>query len=432
MLRRYRWLLLDISLACLALLSVAAGAFAVLGRATPAPIVTMPPLPRGWPATLQLGMSGGKDSAASMRATAPFGVRYQYLAGGVNTGNGWAGWSPDGSFVTEYLRESAQQKMVTVFTYYMLTQSAPGRGSGTNEPAAVQANISTPETMRAYFEDLRLFFLKAGAFPNQTIVLHVEPDLWGFLHQRAQQDDPRSVRVIVGSSGMPMLADLPDDLTGYAQAVVRLRNQAAPNVLLGYHVSAWATGTDPFVRNSWDRSVDDMALRSARFYEALGARFDLAFSEHSDRDAAFKQSIYRDRGRSWWDSGDFTRHARFLARFSELTGHRIVLWQIPYGNTRMRAMNNTWNHYQDNRVEWLLDDPGGDHLRQYLDAGVIALLFGRGADGATDASDASGDGITDPEPINGNVRPSLNADDDGGYFRERAAAYYRMGPLPLP
>jgi hypothetical protein len=98
----------------------------------------------------------------------------------------------------------------------------------------------------------------------------------------------------------------------------------------------------------------------------------------------------------------------------------------------MRAMNNTWNHFQDTRVEWLLDDPSGDHLRQYADAGVVALLFGRGADGATDASDAAGDGIVDPPPINGNDRPSLNADDDGGYFRERAAAYYRAGPMPLP
>ena len=56
----------------------------------------------------------------------------------------------------------------------------------------------------------------------------------------------------------------------------------------------------------------------------------------------------------------------------------------------------------------------------------------RGADGATNAGDSAGDGITDPEPINGNDRPSLNADDDGGYFKERAAAYYRGGPLALP
>ena len=34
-------------------------------------------------------------------------------------------------------------------------------------------------------------FQQAAAFPGQTIVLHVEPDLWGFLQQRAREDDAR-------------------------------------------------------------------------------------------------------------------------------------------------------------------------------------------------------------------------------------------------
>jgi hypothetical protein len=34
--------------------------------------------------------------------------------------------------------------------------------------------------------------------------------------------------------------------------------------------------------------------------------------------------------------------------------------------------------------------------------------------------------------MDGNDRASLSADDDGGYFRERAAAYYRGGALVLP
>ena len=98
----------------------------------------------------------------------------------------------------------------------------------------------------------------------------------------------------------------------------------------------------------------------------------------------------------------------------------------------MRAMNNTWNHYQDNKVEWLLDDPGRANVSAYARAGVVAFLFGRGFDGNTCACDAQGDGITNPAPINGNTRDSQSADDDGGYFRERAAAYYAAGPMTLP
>jgi hypothetical protein len=395
-------------------------------------VTTMPPVPPGWPAQLELGMSNGPDGAAEMRQTAPFGFRYQYLAGGVNTGSGWSTWAPDGTFVTNYLRESSQQRLFPIFTYYMLGQSAPGRDRLPDESDAIQLNVANVDAMRAYYQDLQFFFRRAGSLPNVRVVLHVEPDLWGFLQHTARTDNASDIRVVVGSAGVPELAGLPDNLAGFAQAVVRLRDQSAPNVLLAYHVSSWGTGTDLFINNSWDRTVDDVARREAAFYASLGANFDLVFAEASDRDAAFKQFIYHDRGKSWWDADDFTRQIRFLAGFVDLTGKRIVLWQLPYGNTRMRAMDNTWNHFQDTRVEWLLDDPSRSHLRQYIGAGVIAVLFGRGADGATDASDAAKDGITNPPPINGNDRLSLNADDDGGYFRERAAAYYRDGPLPLP
>ena len=64
--------------------------------------------------------------------------------------------------------------------------------------------------------------------------------------------------------------------------------------------------------------------------------------------------------------------------------------------------------------------------------GLAYLHFGRGADGATCACDAAKDGVTNPEPIDGNTRMSLSADDDGGFFKEHAHAYYKRGALRLP
>jgi hypothetical protein len=110
----------------------------------------------------------------------------------------------------------------------------------------------------------------------------------------------------------------------------------------------------------------------------------------------------------------------------------MVAWQIPLGNTKMRALDNTWDHFQDNRVEWLLDDATRAHLRAYVAAGYSGFMFGRGADGATCACDAAKDGVTNPAPIDGNTRASLSADDDGGFFKDRARAYYRRGALRLP
>jgi len=109
----------------------------------------------------------------------------------------------------------------------------------------------------------------------------------------------------------------------------------------------------------------------------------------------------------------------------------MVLWQIPLGNTKMRAMDDSWGHYQDNHVQWWLDDTTG-HLAATVAAGVVALLFGGGAGGTTSAFDDQGDGVTNPAPIDGNTRASYNADDDGGYFRHQTNAYYAAGAMTLP
>ena len=397
------------------------------GTATGAPAAVV--APPGWPATLQLGMSSPPGDAADVRATAPFGLRSQYLAGGVNTGSGWATWNPNGTFVTNYAQESQGQGLRSVFDYYMLLQSLPATGA--NESAKLASNLSNAATMTAYYNDLKLFLQRAAPFGN-SVVLHMEPDLWGYLEQRASGDDASTVTgVRVASTGLSDLAGLPDTASGLAQAVLRLRDLYGPGVQVAYHASVWGTGNDILYSKPSDAIVDALGMRAGTFYLSLGAAFDLAFTDPSDRDAAFKQFQYGDGGASWWSSADYARNVRWLSRFYARTGKVLVMWQVPLGNTKMTAMNNTWNHYQDNHVEWLIDDPGRTHLADYVNAGVVAIIFGRGADGATCACDANADGVTNPAPINGNTIASLNADDDGGFFRAKASQYYAAGALPL-
>ena len=391
----------------------------------------VPPLPASWPFnTLQLGMADSPGGAAALRQTAPFGFRYQYLSAGVNTGSGWATWNANGAFATNYIQDSVNNGIVPVFTYYQMRQSLPGANE--SESAGNYDNMQNTQTMTAYYNDLKLFFQRAGAFPNNKVVLHVEPDLWGYLEQKSSGDDASTVPAQVSATGLGELAGLPNTVVGFAQAIKKLRDTYAPNVILGYHTSAWGTGDDFTYSDPSNATIDAEARRAGDFYKSLDTPFDVSFAEFSDRDAAFKQDQYGDGGASWFDAGDFARHLRFMVDFSAASHTRIVLWQIPLGNTKMRAMNNTWDHYQDNRVEWLLDDATRQHLQAYVDAGVVAFLFGRGADGATCACDAAGDGVTNPGPINGNNGTSVSADDDGGFFRQKAAAYYAGGAIPLP
>jgi hypothetical protein len=369
-----------------------------------APKAALPPLPVHWPQTLQLGMQDPLGDAAALRRSAPFGFRYQYLGGGVNTGLGWETWKPNGTFASSYAHESWAEHLVPVFSYYEIDRSKPG-AEGHAQTAVT--NLQDAETMRAYWANVQLLFQRiAGTKP---VVVHVEPDLWGFLERR----------------GEAALA------AAFARHWLALRDRYAPNVLLAYHMSIWGTGHDINRTDPTDAQVRAYAAMSAAFYRALHTHFDLAFAEYSDRDAAWS-AIVQHQLHVWYTPGDFHRHLLYMRTFVADSGLRVVLWQIPLGNTLMRAENNTFDHYQDNRVQWLLGPQGRQHLRAYAAAGVIGFLFGRGLNGNTCACDAARDGVTNPPPIDGNDRLSLSADDDGGYFRAQAAAYYREGALPLP
>ena len=87
------------------------------------------PLPLGWPAHLVLGMSDQEHGAADLRATTRLEARYHYLAGGVNTGQGWTTWAGGGgSFVAGFIADSQASGFLPVFSLYQLRPSLPGAG----------------------------------------------------------------------------------------------------------------------------------------------------------------------------------------------------------------------------------------------------------------------------------------------------------------
>src|SRR4051794_22005947 len=113
-------------------------------------------------ARIQLGLADQPGGASTLRKVAPFGYRYQYLAGGVNTGSGWSTWNENGTFVTRYIDESRKAGITPVFTYYMIRQSRPGSEIG-DEAKADLCNLRNASTMKAYWADLTLFFKRAGS-----------------------------------------------------------------------------------------------------------------------------------------------------------------------------------------------------------------------------------------------------------------------------
>ena len=311
-------------------------------------------MPSGWPSHLALGVSDSPGDAEALRARAPVDMRYQYLAGGVNTGHGWATWNPDGSFASMYVRESFAAHMIPVFTYYQMLQSAPSVGS--SEQARDLSNLRNPATMQAYWADYELLLRRvARSAGPRIVIIHVEPDLWGYLEQ-------------VGATGLAR---------SLAQHLIALRNRLAPHVPLAWHLSAWGTREDPTYSKPSLEHMDQLAAESAAFYESLHAHFDLVLGDVTDRDAGFYDHVEGNPG-TWWGPADFIRHDRYVAGFTRRTHTAVVLWQLPVGDAHE---NNTWNHFRDNRLQWWFGSGSAAHLRAARGAGVIGMLCGAGAVG---------------------------------------------------
>jgi hypothetical protein len=334
-------------------------------------------LPAAWPHHLVLGLGDPPGDAQRLHARTHLDARYQYLAGGVNTGHGWTTWNPGGSFASMYVRESLAARMIPVLTYYQLLQSRPAAGS--SEQARDLSNLRNRATMRAYWADFTLLLRRVDqAAAGRLVVIHVEPDLWGYLEQARATALAR----------------------GFAMRLIALRDRYAPHVLLAWHLSVWGTGEDPTYSKPSLAHMYALAAVSAKFYDSLHAHFDLVFSDVTDRDAGFYRHV-EGNPRTWWGPAAFARENRYLAGFAARTREPVVLWQLPLGNTRL---NDTWQRYRDNRVQWWLGNRG--HLQATRDAGVVGLLFGGGAPGTTSAG------------------------TDGGLFYRLAAAYERR-PLGL-
>src|SRR6266851_3340992 len=290
-----------------------------------------------------LANSPGTDFNWLVSSGVPWHYRYQYLAGGINTGGvagdpcganaGWQTWnSPAGQFVTNYITASVVQRAIPVFTYYEIVQSNPSPGS----ESAELTKISTTCTMQAYWADFTVLMQRVGAYGG-LVVVHVEPDFWGFMeHQSA---DPSTLAAVVASSGNPDLAGLPNTVQGMGLAFLKLRDKYAPNALLAIHASSWGSGVDIATdhRTTVDPNVEADAIAS--FIEKAGivgnpsgiTPWDVVFNDVADHDAAWYGALSNDH---WWDRNNvvfpnFTRWLAFMSRLHADTGLPLVEWQVP-------------------------------------------------------------------------------------------------------
>src|SRR6266849_6444178 len=158
----------------------------VLAMLSLAPLPAMAqPVPGGLPSHFAFGVAAGQGDRWPTDTGIPWDYRYQYLAGGVNTGQGWENWNPNGTFALNYAKDSDQQGYIPMFPYYELFQSS-GPCNSCNENQKNLTNLNTPATMQAYFQNFALLMKRLGPGSydgiqgfGKTAVINIEPNFSG-------------------------------------------------------------------------------------------------------------------------------------------------------------------------------------------------------------------------------------------------------------
>ena len=346
---------------------------------------------------------------------AKWDVQCAYLSGGAAKPEVW--WLKYGA-ANGMLADAAKGGRVQWFTFYMMSQALPAD----YKPGPAQAtpvNTKVPETMKSYFGLFKELLLLCAKHPDVPVVIQLEPDEWGHMLIPAGMD-PAKVDVKVGSCGMEELKGIPDNLFGYAAALEKLRDTYSPkNVLLGCNPSGW----------DWKGSMT--GAKFGHIMKQVCPNWELAVFETGDRDKGM-QGKAPPYGNAVSICENFENHIHWIEEFHAASGMPVVVWQVAMGNTIYAACNNTPGHECDNLAQTLLEDyPRNPMISRYAKAGCIGWLFQAGQGDSTNAWDAKKDGVTNPDPIPGNLgKKSEYPDDDGGYIRLRVGEYYK-NPYPI-
>jgi hypothetical protein len=429
-----------------------------LALALPLNAPTASALPAGLPSHFAFGLGAGAGDTWMPQTGLPWDFRFQYLVGGVNTGSGWETWNANGTFALNYATESAQHGYIPMFPYYELLQSSGTCGT-CGEGQKDVTNLNSPSVMQAYYANFALLMKRLGpgtydgiAGFGKTALINVEPDFsGGYAVQAAnnfngacfgfcsgQGNDPSFLKASVASSGYADVAAYPDTYTGFTQALAHLRDLYAPNVVLGYDVSPWATGNDIGLDTSTTTNGAALGQQVGTFLSKVGPH-EVLFNDPLDRDAGQYKYVFGQN--RFWDRlnvtfPNFTRWEQYLHGAISVDGNKpLYLWQVPLGNQYFDTVNNTDGHYQDNRAEYIFG-----HVSELIQTGIAGAMFMPGNAGNTTYNDAKADGVTNPASFcttdgisSGQVcnnHTATVADDDGGFVRISAQQYY-TSPVAL-
>jgi hypothetical protein len=345
----------------------------------------------------------GASMDDAIATSAPFDLRYVYLAGPLPDGAGpcascatactsggsacsndvgcgwWGCWQwdqvPPGDYARGFLEKVLDDGQIPWITYYLILQ-ASGVAEGTPEVDVT----NDAAFLRRWFDDYRFLLQQVG---QKVAFLHVEPDFWGYAMRKGA--DPHQTPAAVPAANPTDCAAEEASIAGFGRCIVGMTRKYAPNAKIGLHASSWATGVDATLNS--DPTIDvraEAAKVGAFLREAGAADGDFVAVDPSDRDAAWYEDQGRDR---WWDATnsalpDFEQALAWTGAVAEALGKPVVLWQVPVGNM---TLSNTYQRWRDNRLDYYFD-----HLDEVVAAHGAGIAFGAGQGDQTNPSTDGG------------------------------------------
>jgi serine/threonine-protein kinase len=385
-------------------------------------LAALPKPPPGWPKTMALGTEDPRGEPANL-AKLLKGGGLAYQAFGINPPG--AHEDPAKPYAAWFASEAHRHGLLPYAAFYQLRTLGQPPGHDGQAPQ-LRATFRDRSLMQTYWRNVRRFLRALGSAAVPAAVV-VEPSVWALMEADLAPSGalPNRVSVHVSDVGLTELRSLPDTLPGLARGWLALRNRYARKVQLGYGVTDYGTGFD-ISRQVWPHRTLVAAARAAgQFY------MDLTIFDFASLEIAYDEEGQDPNRLMVYSPAEKDGVVTFVREFVRTTKMPMVLDSVPRGNSVMKTIDDDAFHWRDSWVQWLIGTDDFSGLTKLRDAGAIGIAFGVGNGNERNATcfcDAAKDGVTNDGRRG---RPATSADDDGGYFAQRAAALRRAGGLAL-
>lgn len=281
--------------------------------------------------------------------------------------------------------------------------------------ATLQRNANDSTFMSNFFESLKIAAEKsAGRKP----IFVLEPDTWGYVIQAGIDPLSASARINNLGSQWSMLSDLDNNYAGLAQAMIRVVKTYAPDAYAGILMAHWAPHASECPAQNTPESnmgmpywnLEDINCsvdRNIEFANQLlgegNDRGDFIGVEKNGHSAGYWDRLENDADsrRYYWTDAHNANWVHWAKRLGEGVDLPVLGWQISIGHMGLRnscedgplvPSGAAWNSasgncaFEDTFFEYFFS-----HVNDFLDAGFIGILAGKGLGDDTDYTHANQD-----------------------------------------